>query len=77
MANEAIASKVSTVLTAQKGSDAAVNKILKPYGIEELARTGVIAMPRGVQTAKAKTSTGPKKRARSLNAPATAALPPS
>ena len=29
-------------------------ELLKPYGIEELARTGVIAMARGTQTAKEK-----------------------
>src|SRR5215204_4770338 len=29
-------------------------ELLKPYGIEELARTGVIAMARGTQTAKDK-----------------------
>jgi acetolactate synthase I/III small subunit len=52
-------------------------ELIKPYGLEELARTGVIAMPRGVQSAKDKSSMGPKKRARSLNAPAAAALPPS
>ena len=40
-ANEAIAARVSGVLTAQKGSDASVNKILKPYGIE-VKSTGLI-----------------------------------
>ncbi len=52
-------------------------ELIKPYGLEELARTGVIAMPRGLQSAKDKSGTGPKKRARSINAPAAAALPPS
>jgi acetolactate synthase-1/3 small subunit len=53
-------------------------EMLKPYGIEELARTGVIAMTRGVQNVKEKAgSSAPKKRVRSLNAPAQAALPPS
>jgi acetolactate synthase I/III small subunit len=53
-------------------------ELLKPYGIEELARTGVIAMARGTQTAKDKAaSSGSKPRTRSLNAPAAAALPPS
>lgn len=33
-ANEAIAQRVAAVMTANKGSDAAVNKILKPYGVE-------------------------------------------
>lgn len=51
--------------------------LMKPYGIESLARTGVIAMPRGTQVAKDKTEHGPKKRVRTLDAPAAAALPPS
>jgi len=52
--------------------------LMKPYGIEQLARTGVIAMPRGAQVAKDKvTEGGPKKRVRTLDAPAAAALPPS
>ncbi|MBA2690024.1 MAG: acetolactate synthase small subunit [Burkholderiales bacterium] len=52
--------------------------LLKPYGIKELARTGIIAMPRGTQTAKDEApdkSTG--KRTRTLDAPAAPALPPS
>jgi acetolactate synthase-1/3 small subunit len=53
-------------------------ELMKPYGISELARTGVIAMARGMQigreTAAVDTS---KTRKRSLDAPATAALPPS
>lgn len=54
-------------------------EMLKPYGIEELARTGVIAMARGMQMAKdSKSATsGGGKRTRSLNAPAAPALPPS
>ena len=52
--------------------------LMQPYGIEALARTGVIAMPRGTQMAKDKTDdNGPKKRVRTLDAPAAAALPPS
>jgi acetolactate synthase-1/3 small subunit len=53
--------------------------LMKPYGIEQVARTGVIAMPRGTQVAKDKTEvdSGPKKRVRTLDAPAAAALPPS
>jgi acetolactate synthase-1/3 small subunit len=54
-------------------------ELVKPYGIEELARTGVIAMARGMQNAKDKNALpeAPKQRKRSLNAPAQAALPPS
>jgi acetolactate synthase-1/3 small subunit len=53
--------------------------LMKPYGIEQLARTGVIAMPRGTQLAKDKHADtgGYKKRVRTLDAPAAAALPPS
>lgn len=54
--------------------------LVRPYGIKELARTGVIGMPRGVQTGKeagAAASTGPVKRKRSFDAPAAASLPPS
>lgn len=54
-------------------------ELMKPYGIEELARTGVIAMSRGMQNAKDKASASApsKPRTRSLNAPAGQALPPS
>lgn len=54
-------------------------ELVKPYGIRELARTGVIAMSRGMQLAKDAGTSGsePKKRTRSLTAPAAAALPPS
>jgi hypothetical protein len=52
--------------------------LLQPYGIKELARTGAIAMARGMQRAKdvpdAATS---GKRTRTLDAPAAPALPPS
>ena len=57
-------------------------ELLKPYGIKELARTGVIAMARGAATARdavasGGASTGGGKRVRSINAPAQASLPPS
>ncbi|MDP9175984.1 MAG: acetolactate synthase small subunit [Planctomycetota bacterium] len=57
-------------------------ELMKPYGIRELARTGVIAMSRGAQSsrdAEAPLSTAPDsgKRKRSLDAPAAVALPPS
>jgi len=63
----------------------ALVELLKPYGIKELARTGVIAMTRGTQQAKedagektaATASTGGGKRTRSLKAPPAQALPPS
>lgn len=54
-------------------------ELMNPYGITELARSGVIAMSRGMQSARdqAAAATGPQPRKRSLNAPAAAALPPS
>ncbi|HWE01373.1 MAG TPA: acetolactate synthase small subunit [Tepidisphaeraceae bacterium] len=52
-------------------------ELMQPYGITELARTGVIAMARGIQPARDRSDSGPKRRARSVNAPAAAALPPS
>lgn len=52
-------------------------ELMKPYGIAELARTGVIAMARGMQTTVAATDGGGRKRKRSLDAPSSAALPPS
>jgi acetolactate synthase-1/3 small subunit len=53
-------------------------ELMKPYTITELARTGVIAVQRGMQIGSdgAAASTG-GKRTRSLNAPAAQALPPS
>ena len=54
-------------------------ELMRPYGIEELARTGVIAMTRGTQKASEKTAAAApaKGRKRSLDAPSSAALPPS
>jgi acetolactate synthase-1/3 small subunit len=51
--------------------------LLKPYGIRELARTGVIAQPRGVQPAGGPGVVASVKRMRSIDAPAQLALPPS
>ncbi len=54
--------------------------LLEPYGIEELARTGIIAMSRGVQRLKDRPSgsqSAGNRRKRSLDAPTGAALPPS
>jgi acetolactate synthase I/III small subunit len=57
-------------------------ELLRTYGVLELARTGVIAMARGMQPAESKssaidTASQGGKRKRSLNAPSTVALPPS
>jgi acetolactate synthase-1/3 small subunit len=52
-------------------------QLVRPYGITELARTGVIAMGRGGQTTRQAPLSGISKRIRSLNAPASEALPPS
>ena len=55
-------------------------ELMKPYGIKELARTGVIAMARGTQvekSAQANAAAAGGKRKRSLDAPAAPALPPS
>ena len=55
-------------------------ELMKPYGIRELARTGVIAMARGMQmtrdTEKPAAAEGGKRK-RSLNAPSAVSLPPS
>ena len=58
----------------------ALIELLAPYGIKELARTGVIAMSRGNQFAKEEAGVvpeKPKQRKRSLGAAAGPALPPS
>jgi acetolactate synthase-1/3 small subunit len=53
-------------------------ELMKPYGITELARTGVIATARSMQFNRESTIPfAGKIRKRSLDAPATAALPPS
>jgi acetolactate synthase-1/3 small subunit len=53
-------------------------ELMTPYTIKELARTGVIAVQRGMQV-DGGTEGGKSggKRVRSLNAPAAQALPPS
>ncbi len=55
-------------------------ELMKPYGIKELARTGVIAMARGTQLRDPTTSAAPStggKRVRTLNAATGPSLPPS
>jgi len=53
-------------------------ELMKPYGITELARTGVIAMARGMQIGRENNAADASKiRKRSLDAPVSAALPPS
>jgi len=57
-------------------------ELVRPYGVTELARTGVIAMARGIQPASdpaqaGQAASGSAKRKRSINAPPTVALPPS
>jgi acetolactate synthase-1/3 small subunit len=57
-------------------------ELVRPYGVTELARTGVIAMARGIQPAidpaqAGQAASGSVKRKRSINAPPTVALPPS
>jgi acetolactate synthase-1/3 small subunit len=53
-------------------------ELMRPFGIKELARTGVIAMARGSQSDKPAAAVAPGgKRVRSIDAPPAAALPPS
>lgn len=53
-------------------------ELMAPYGIAELARTGVIAMKRGMQLARSTDDKGEaKRRVRSLDAAPAQALPPS
>jgi acetolactate synthase-1/3 small subunit len=52
-------------------------ELMKPYTIKEMARTGVIAMARGGRREVQPAGSGSKRRKRSLDAPATEALPPS
>ena len=72
-----------TVMIELSGTEEKIEaclELLKSYGVVELARTGVIAMPRGMQLAKDKAGTTAAtggKRIRRIDAPATAALPPS
>jgi acetolactate synthase-1/3 small subunit len=69
------------VIVELSGTEAKIEafiELVKPYGITELARTGVIAMARGMQIGRESgVPTGPRVRKRSLDAPSSAALPPS
>jgi acetolactate synthase-1/3 small subunit len=73
-------SKTSIVaeVTGTEDKMEAMIELLQPYGIRELARTGVIAMARGMQVGKEEAATpAGGKRIRSLDAPSAAPLPPS
>ena len=52
-------------------------ELMRPYGIEELARTGVIAMARGTQPNRSQSGPAKKARERKLDAGPSVALPPS
>jgi acetolactate synthase-1/3 small subunit len=70
----------ASIMIEMTGSEEKLERfveLMRPYGIEELARTGVIAMGRGTQPARAKSTGGKQTRERKLDAPAAASLPPS
>jgi acetolactate synthase-1/3 small subunit len=70
----------NSVIVEMSGTEEKIEafiELMKPYGITEMARTGVIAMARGMQIGKETPAAGPKQRKRTLDAPAAAALPPS
>jgi len=67
-------------LTAREEKIQDFLELVRPYGVKELARTGAIAMARGIQTpdkAAPTAAPAPAKRKRSLTGPPAAALPPS
>ena len=73
-----------SILIEISGTEAKLESLidlLRPYGIKELARTGVIAMARGQQPAKDEVAeakgVASGKRVRSIHAVAAQALPPS
>ncbi|MGF1633298.1 MAG: acetolactate synthase small subunit [Phycisphaerae bacterium] len=63
-------------LTGTEQKLIALAELLKGYGVEELARTGVIGMPRGMQPGRSAEAVA-GKRTRSLQGVAGEALPPS
>ena len=72
----------SSMIVQLAGSEDKVEalvELLRPFGIKELARTGIIAMTRGTQTAREEAAEAPSgnRRKRSLDGPAGVALPPS
>jgi acetolactate synthase-1/3 small subunit len=69
-----------TMMIELSGSEEKLERfieLMRPYGIEELARTGVIAMARGAQPARQAAAPAKRARERKLDAPASVALPPS
>lgn len=75
---DAASDSIMVELTAAEDEIDRFIDLVRPYGIRELARTGVIAQARGVQLAKdAAVAQVAGKRKRSLDAPAAPALPPS
>ena len=69
-----------TMMIELSGSEEKLERfieLMRPYGIEELARTGVIAMGRGTQPDRAKAAPARKARERKLDAGPSVALPPS
>ncbi|HSZ57550.1 MAG TPA: acetolactate synthase small subunit [Tepidisphaeraceae bacterium] len=69
-----------TMMIELSGSEEKLERfieLMRPYGIEELARTGVIAMARGTQPTRQSTAPARQARERKLDAPASVALPPS
>jgi len=69
-----------TMMIELSGSEEKLERfveLMRPYGIEELARTGIIAMARGTQPARPTSASAKKVRERKIDAPASVALPPS